>query len=41
MPLSVAERQAKRRAKLKTKGKFLFQAWVTTHLLDIATDLQG
>jgi hypothetical protein len=29
MPLSAAERQAKRRAKLKTKGKVLFQAWVT------------
>lgn len=29
MALSAAERQAKRRAKLKTKGKVLFQAWVT------------
>ena len=29
MAFSAAERQAKRRAKLKTKGKVLFQAWVT------------
>lgn len=29
MALSVAERQARRREKLKAKGKTLFQAWVT------------
>jgi hypothetical protein len=29
MALSSAERQAKRRAKLKAEGKMLFQSWVT------------
>ncbi|MDQ3565337.1 MAG: hypothetical protein M3436_14805 [Pseudomonadota bacterium] len=29
MPLSAAERQAKRRAKLRSKGWVLLQAWVT------------
>ncbi len=30
MALSDAERQARRREKLKAKGKVLFQAWVTS-----------